>query len=75
MGLQLSVALRRAERQACDFAVTCFHQLHTCCLPLCYAKVFDLAQPPHKKDDDDDDETSAMFNLGFSIFSDKRDGD
>ena len=25
------------------FAVTCFHQQHTWCLPLCYAKVFDLA--------------------------------
>ncbi len=44
VGLQLSVPLRRAERQACDFAVTRFHQLHTCCLPLCHAKVFDLAK-------------------------------
>lgn len=42
-GLLLSVALRRAERQARDFPVTCSHQPHTYCLPLCYAKVFDPA--------------------------------
>lgn len=29
--------LRPAERQASDFAVTCFHPSHTRCLQLCYA--------------------------------------
>lgn len=41
VGLQLSVPPQPAERQACDSAATCFHQPHTCCLTLCYAKVFD----------------------------------
>lgn len=44
VGLQLSVPPQPAERQACDSAVTCFHQPHTCCLTLCYAKVFDPAK-------------------------------
>lgn len=64
MGLQLCVPLRRAEPQASDFAVTCFHQLHTCCLPLCYAKVFDLAKQPGRKYDDDR-EIFGMVSLSF----------
>lgn len=64
MGLQLSVPLRRAERQASDFAVTCFHQLHTCCLTLCYANLFDPAKQPGRNYDDDY-EIFGMFCINF----------
>lgn len=53
------------------FAVTCFHQPHTCCLQLCYAKVFDPGKQlghvtvKKKKKKDDKDEMFGMFSLEF----------